>query len=186
MAEKENRKVRYTKSALRESLIELMQSKPISKITITELCETADINRNTFYTYYTSQLDLLRQIEDESLSELKKILKQIKNEPSKTEVKKYISQFLRFIYENNNPIQVLLSDNGDLNFQKQLIDMAFSSIYQNTNELADKEREQKEYTSLYATTGSLHVIQRWLQKGMSTPIDDLASILLNLTWESFF
>jgi AcrR family transcriptional regulator len=185
VAKKENRKIRYTKIALKESLVELMQRKPISKITITELCELADINRNTFYTYYTSQHDLLRNIEDESLSELQKVLKQIEGKPGKAEVQKYLSQFLHFVRENKNSIQVLLSDKGDLDFQKQLVNTTFSSIYQQSPELAVKEQERKEYTVLYATTGSLHVIQGWLQRKMSMPIDDLANLLLNLTWSSF-
>ena len=65
---KESRKTRYTRMALEDSLIELMTKKPISKITIKELCENADINRTTFYSHYSDQYDLLRQIEDDALS----------------------------------------------------------------------------------------------------------------------
>ena len=63
-----SKKTLYTQKALRDSLIELMQKKPISKITIKELCENADINRTTFYAHYTDQYDLLKHIEDETLS----------------------------------------------------------------------------------------------------------------------
>ena len=48
MSEKKiDRRVRYTKMVLRESLLELMKTKPVVKITTTELCKHADINRNT-------------------------------------------------------------------------------------------------------------------------------------------
>ena len=57
---KMDRKTRYTRMVLQDSLIELMKEKPISKITIKELCEKADINRTTFYAHYTDQYDLLR------------------------------------------------------------------------------------------------------------------------------
>mgnify|MGYP000918741301 CR=1 FL=1 len=36
---KESRKTRYTRMVLQDSLIELMEKKPITKITIKELCE---------------------------------------------------------------------------------------------------------------------------------------------------
>ncbi|HCA30580.1 MAG TPA: TetR/AcrR family transcriptional regulator, partial [Ruminococcaceae bacterium] len=64
---KESRKTRYTRMVLQDSLLELMKNKPISKITIKELCETADINRTTFYAHYRDQYDLLRTIEGETL-----------------------------------------------------------------------------------------------------------------------
>ena len=62
---KEDRRVAYTKMFLKESLLSLLQEKPIGKITPTELCRRADINRNTFYTHYESPEALLRSIEEE-------------------------------------------------------------------------------------------------------------------------
>lgn len=46
---KESRKTLMTKKVFRKVLLELLQSKPLSKITITEICEKADLNRSTFY-----------------------------------------------------------------------------------------------------------------------------------------
>lgn len=58
-----DRRVKYTKMILRQSLIEVLKEKPISRLTIKELCERADINRATFYSHYSDQFDLLKQIE---------------------------------------------------------------------------------------------------------------------------
>ena len=63
--EKKDRRVMYTKMFLRESLLELMKEKPIDKITPTELCRTANINRNTFYSHYYSPRDVLIEIEND-------------------------------------------------------------------------------------------------------------------------
>lgn len=49
---KENRRVRYTKMVLRQSLLELLEEKPIEKITVSDLCSRADLNRTTFYLFY--------------------------------------------------------------------------------------------------------------------------------------
>jgi AcrR family transcriptional regulator len=71
---KMSRKTRYTRKALRDSLVELMKDKPITKITIKELCENADVNRTTFYAHYRDQYDLLQQIEEETLVCIENIL----------------------------------------------------------------------------------------------------------------
>lgn len=60
-----DRRVKYTKAALKKSLFELMQEKSITSITVTELCKQADINRNTFYSHYRSPGELLSSIEGE-------------------------------------------------------------------------------------------------------------------------
>ena len=63
MEEKENRKIRYSKKVIRDSLMELMESKPILSVSIKDICELADISRSTFYSHYKDQYDLLRQVE---------------------------------------------------------------------------------------------------------------------------
>jgi AcrR family transcriptional regulator len=69
---KNDRRVRYTKTALKQSLLELMRDRPIEKITVKDICEKADINRGTFYAHYTDPYDLLTQIEDELFNEILK------------------------------------------------------------------------------------------------------------------
>lgn len=46
-----DRRKKYTRMVLKESLMELLKNKPISNITIKEICEEADINRSTFYSH---------------------------------------------------------------------------------------------------------------------------------------
>jgi AcrR family transcriptional regulator len=46
---KNNRSVRKTKTALRKGLLELMKSRSILHISVTEICDIADVGRSTFY-----------------------------------------------------------------------------------------------------------------------------------------
>ncbi|MEI3231871.1 MAG: TetR/AcrR family transcriptional regulator [Gordonibacter pamelaeae] len=61
----ENQRVRLSKALLKEALVRLLETKPLDKITIYELCAEAQINRTTFYKYYGSQGDVLKDIENE-------------------------------------------------------------------------------------------------------------------------
>ena len=56
-------RVRYTKMMIRNSLLELLSTKPIAKITVTEICERAGINRATFYAHYTDPTDQLHWLQ---------------------------------------------------------------------------------------------------------------------------
>ena len=77
---KTDRRILKTKRALRESLLYLLKEQPIQKISVSRLCEKSDINRSTFYTYYSSPMNLLESIEDEILNTLEEDMIQFEKE----------------------------------------------------------------------------------------------------------
>lgn len=65
-----DRRTQYTRRTIREAFIELLKSKPYSKITVTELCRLADINRGTFYLHYYDVEDVLDDILELAFSDV--------------------------------------------------------------------------------------------------------------------
>lgn len=59
-----------TKKMLREALLEELREKQLSQISIKRLCQTADVNRSTFYVYYQDIQQLFNEIEDDFLSHM--------------------------------------------------------------------------------------------------------------------
>lgn len=66
-----NRRVQYTRTALREALIDLICEKPLASISVTDICARADINRSTFYLHYQGVHELLGEIENQLLRKSK-------------------------------------------------------------------------------------------------------------------
>ncbi len=58
----EDRRTKYTRKAIRDALMELLNTKPYSKISVTEICRLAEINRGTFYIHYYDVDDVLDDI----------------------------------------------------------------------------------------------------------------------------
>ena len=54
-----DRRTKYTKNIIKETFIDLLSEKDISKVSVSEICKIADINRATFYRYYLDVFDLL-------------------------------------------------------------------------------------------------------------------------------
>ena len=94
---KESRRVQMTKKLLRESVIELMEQKPLNKISIKDICDNADVNRTTFYKYYGDQFELVKEAEDEVLEKLGEFLGNLKSD---TLVISMLETFLYYIKEN--------------------------------------------------------------------------------------
>lgn len=57
-----DRRTLRTKTRIHESLIELLMKKEPSQITVKELSERADINRKTFYTYFSNIDDIISEL----------------------------------------------------------------------------------------------------------------------------
>lgn len=61
---------RRTDRVIRENFLWLLEEKPLNKITVQDLCEEAEINRATFYRYYTDVYALYDSITQSFFDEL--------------------------------------------------------------------------------------------------------------------
>jgi len=61
---KQDRRVLRTKLAIRQAFIVLLDQLDISQITITDICNEANINRKTFYNHYLNIHELIEEIEE--------------------------------------------------------------------------------------------------------------------------
>ena len=59
---KEDMRTKRTKKALKKALTILMLKEPIEKISVTDICTEAEINRVTFYTHYKDKFELLHEL----------------------------------------------------------------------------------------------------------------------------
>jgi AcrR family transcriptional regulator len=64
-----NRQVQRTRSWIFEALMLLMDTKPYSKITISDICEKAGIARPTFYRYYDDKDDVIFECFSKTINE---------------------------------------------------------------------------------------------------------------------
>jgi Transcriptional regulator len=68
-----DRRTKKTQNAIKQAFLELLQQKPINKITISEITDKVDIGRGTFYIHYTDIFDLQNKIIAETISDLENI-----------------------------------------------------------------------------------------------------------------
>ena len=74
---KMDRRTRYTCQAIRDTVLELMKEKPFSRVTVTEVCRRAEMNRTTLYLHYLDLNDVLDDILSEMLADTACILDHI-------------------------------------------------------------------------------------------------------------
>lgn len=69
-----DKRILKTKEKLQSALRILLEKKDVSDITVSSLCEVADINRSTFYVYYSNIQDCFEEITDSIMDEMRTLL----------------------------------------------------------------------------------------------------------------
>lgn len=173
MATKNNRRTVITKRIFKEVLLELLREKPIYKITIKEICDSADMSRSTFYLHYQDQFELLEDIERDVLD---KMVESFGDIDSDLDYLKAIELFFDYIKENANMFRILLCREENYAFRQKLIACIRSYI---DREWFSSEKESAEYIYSFVINGSLSVIIRWIRRGFDVPSGKMAELVFN-------
>jgi AcrR family transcriptional regulator len=177
-ANKTDRRIKYTKMVIKNSLIKFLKQKPISKISVKEICEDADINRTTFYAHYLDQYDLFQQIEDEVINNINQYLKGYDFKDNKHIPVEMTAKILEYIEENSELFDLLLNSNGDIKFQQEVIKIVGRQHFISMIENDSLNKEDAEYIFHFLASGAVGVIQMWLKDGMKKSAMEMAELIL--------
>lgn len=177
---REDRRTKYTKMVLRESLIELMKEQHISKVTVKELCEKADINRSTFYAHYRDQYDLLHQLEQGVLADLKDYLRDQNPAGADEDFRDTLVGICTYAKENVDLFEVLLSENSDLSFQNHVIEI---SRIMNLDYSIGYDPRLFSYLETMCAEGAISAVKKWLRDGTPETSEYMADLILRFLFE---
>ncbi len=180
MKKDNDRRVRYTKMMLKQSLLQLMRDRDIGKITVKDICELADINRSTFYTHYSDPMDLLSRIEDELLQEVQK---SVDRYPDALTIPELIIGLINAIVANNELCKNILSSHGDKEFLKRVMDIPRQKCISTwQKQFPNASVSELETAYLFNVNGSLAVVQSWIEGGMKESPDNIARFLQRINF----
>lgn len=176
--QKTDRRVKYTKMVIKDSLVKLLKQKPITKISVKEICDDADINRATFYAHYSDQYDLLRQIENEVIDDINQYLKDYDFKDINLVPVEMIERIILYIEENADLFDLLLNSNGDMKFQQEVIKIIGEQHFIPLLGTDSLNQENVEYIFHFLASGAVGVIQKWLNDDRKKPAKEIADLIL--------
>ena len=155
----ENRRVRMTKQLLKDALMELLEQKELTSITVTAICERADVHRSTFYKYYTDPADLMRDIEQDFL----KMIPMPPGIPNLQDQEQLLAETTAYFDKvklNGNAFRILLGKSTGNSFTIRLVDYLCSGIFP-VGKGADELSER--YLHLYIACGTVGMLREWIE-----------------------
>lgn len=181
---KQDARVRYTKMMIRSSFIALLREKPLSRVTVTEICEAAGINRATFYAHYRDPADLLASIETEVMEKIGDVLLPLAGATG-GDLRDTIAQVFRFIRENTDVCSVLLSERGESAFLEQVVSLLEKQFIAAWTSGRGLSQEDAHTIFSFAAIGSVGLLRQWLLGGMKRTPEEMADLIIKLTWRGF-
>ena len=177
--EQENQRIAISRRLLKESLLRLLKEKEIDKITISELCRDACVNRSTFYRYYEIPQDVLTDIQKDLYYKIRKDVPMPKTVDG---IKISMEKLFRSIDENKNMLRLLILNNSDTDFANFISDI-YMEIWHDCGQipiLKELKPEEIQLLMFYCTGGSYSVLRSWLMGDIRGSAQEMADYVWEL------
>lgn len=171
---KMNRKRAYSQKVIQEAFLELSKTTLISKITVTDICRVADVNRTTFYSNYDDISALVESI----VSELHQKLYAIMAQYDRMDNEEFYITLLNIIKENST-LCLIMPQLSEREFKAMRIDFSFP-IKARNRKTHEGRNGNFNIAMEYIMWGTGLVIVKWLRRGMNPPIEVLAKQLCEI------
>ena len=172
-----------------EALITLLEKKDFEYITIKEICDTAGVNRSTFYLHYENTSDLLREttryIIDKHLAYYEIDKKRIslhfencKHEELLFITDEYLMPYLTFIKDNQRLFNVSIKQFHSMHMD-EVYDKMFEHIFSPILARFCVPNSERAYTMKFYLTGVFAIIMEWINKNCSDKMETVLKVIID-------
>jgi probable dihydroxyacetone kinase regulator len=152
-----------TKQAIVNSFVKLLNERPLDKITVKDVVEDCNINRNTFYYHYQDIYALLADIFEH---EATKVVEE--NEEHQTWQEGFI-QSTQFVLQNKKAIYHVYSSAHREYFERYLYKVAGDLMHKFVTKQAeglDVDEEDIHYVEIFYKHALVGIFFEWIDGGM--------------------
>jgi len=171
-----------TKQALQKAMLDLLQTKNLESISITEICRVAKINRGTFYLHYGQIEDLF----GEYFKEIMKDLSDAYEEPYKhvpklnpRELNPATIRIFHHIEQYKNFYKIVFSKNVQMTYYYLLFDQISDLIKRDFN-LNIGEDTNHDMVGAYQANAILGMVIKWYRNDFKQDAAELNQILVQI------
>lgn len=179
-------KRRRTRQKLADALVELCDEKSYYDITVWDICNKAQMYRSTFYRYYETKDELLREIEHEYVEETRNLTKSLEDfhaNASEEQMQVFLQELtadMEYHRANAKLCRFLLSPAGDIYFHQKMVESLGNTVRKQLRKSGKHHSaRQAHYLVTYFAAGFVSTIHEWLIRDDCTP-GEIAALLLDM------
>lgn len=172
-------RIQKTRVAVQNALFDLLGEKELSKISISELCRRAQINRKTFYRHYRGTEDIIEELENALLAELSAILRRGNN--SIFDIGAVFRDISATIEKNQDVLIKVMRLNPELLTGGKIKAMMCRATALSLKSAGTASGAEADVAAEFAVSGVLAIYSAWLNGGCKGDLDMLTEISAKMT-----
>ena len=169
-----DKRVMKTRKAIHGAMTMLLSKKPIEEITVTELSDAAEINRKTFYNYYSNVYMVAEEMEDEIVERFGETLREIDFDTLLKDPVAAFNTLARLITSDLDFYENILTNRNQISFLQKIIESLKQRMRVLYLDPDSPDSELQEYMLEYIVSGLVSVFQKWFANGRKTDIEVLS------------
>jgi AcrR family transcriptional regulator len=177
-----DRRTTKTKKAITKAFLILIKQKEITKITVAEICQQADIGRGTFYLHFENVYDLFIHIENDVLAQVGKLFDDALMNHRPVSYSRFVEKTAEYMIENKALSELFLDDKTSYTFLKK-VKIFFTEREFNARKGEVIDIEYIRYQVAYKVTGIVGILQQWVETGMLLSPKKIGQIVASLGHE---
>lgn len=171
------------KDKIINSFFNLLSIKEFNDISISEICNVAEVHRTTFYAYYNNLYELLLDAKDYANNIFKNSFK------PNTEIKEYLSYdvlvpYFNFLKQYPNLFKAYLKNSNMFNAKDDFDKIYKTYFLTKAHEYGAKDDKAIERIVKFYMAGMETLIIDWLDEGCKDDPEDIAKIIVGIRYNS--
>lgn len=177
---KTDRRVIKTKHAIFKAFVELLNEKDVNQITITDIAKKANINRKTFYNYYSDAYEVMEEIENLTVEAFINNMGTVEF----TNMADFLTEiFIKFTETVNNDLQcfnLLFKTNNRSFLIVKIVEALKKYVQKRIEESNELDMRRFEVVSNFYLSGVLSVYMNWFMNNYDQSIEEISALLTEL------
>lgn len=173
MAKTEYRSAIRSKKMINEALVDLLQEKPLDKITVTDVVNRAGINRGTFYAHYADVPDVINHLIQSTFSRIRGMLPQDSSEIAQLP-DNMLQQIQMMLEEDMEFYRKVMASAAAPLMYGQLVETVLDYLLQHEKDYAPKSHDSFVMTIRFCAGGLSNLYRDWFDGKLDMTLTELS------------
>ena len=174
MAKAEYRSAIRSRKMINAALADLLQEKPLDKITVSDVVRRAEINRGTFYAHYTDIPDVINHLIQQTFSSIQDAFSN-QSVPITEIPGLMLLRIQKMLEEDLDFIRKVMNSSAASLMQEQLVYIVSEYMIQNVSIWGVEDRERFALTVRFCAGGLSNLYRDWFSGKLEISLDELTT-----------
>lgn len=166
-----------TKRLIKSTFIDLLSTKSLDKITVSEISQKSDISRGTFYIHYTDVYDLYEVTVKEALEDLSALFDELypRDGNNTSDFSMLANALIKYVLDNMALLSIFTKDGTDTKILAKINNIIIDKFLQ--LEKCDPTNLNYRTIVSFFGYGLIGTIISWLNSSVTISIEELVNII---------